>query len=69
MYINKHIQCQVISKLHIHVMYPFLKIQVFSLKNVINKINLMILRIHMQLENQADLLYSELKLLSAVYDY
>ena len=68
MYINMHIQCLVISKFHIHVMYPFLKIQVFSLKIVINIIHLMTLQIHMQLQNQADLLYSELKLLSAVYD-
>lgn len=49
-------------------MYPFSKIQVFSLKNVKNIIHLMTLRIHMQLQNQADLLYSELKMLSAVYD-
>jgi hypothetical protein len=68
MYIYMHIQCLVISKFHIHVMYPFLKIQVSSLKNVINIINLMILWIHMQPQNQADFLYSELKLLSAVYD-
>jgi hypothetical protein len=68
MYINTHIQCLVIFKFYIHVMYPFLKIKVFSLKNVINIIHLMTLRIHMQLQNQADLLHSQLKLLSAVYD-
>jgi hypothetical protein len=68
MYINMHIQYLVISKFYIHVMYPFLKIQVFNLKNVINIIHLMTLQIHMQLQNQADLLHSELKLLSAVYD-
>jgi hypothetical protein len=49
-------------------MYPFLKIQAFSLKNVIDIIHLMALWIHKQLQNQADLLYSELKLLSAMYD-